>query len=117
MFRSKEDLNTSSSAPSPAAIAAGVAKSGKHRELDAKITELSAERETVIAEMRELTRTNRSELNDPQIRKLEKKRVAIEDNLRPLRMEIRGHRGEHSKRVRNALRGTIHDAADSPHAQ
>jgi hypothetical protein len=90
--------------PSPAAIAAGVKRSGAHQTLALRIAKLEGERQAAIDEMRGLIATNRDERNDKNIRLLEKSREAVEDKLRPLRMEVRAHRDEHSKAVIEALR-------------
>jgi hypothetical protein len=90
--------------PSAAAIAAGVRKSATHQTLALRIAKLEGERQSILDEMRELIASNRDERNDKAISKLGKTREAVEDKLRPLRMEVRGHRDEHSKAVIEALR-------------
>jgi hypothetical protein len=97
--------------PSAAAIAAGVKRSGAHQTLALRIAKLEAERQAIIDEMRALIATNSNERNDKAIRLLEKTREATEDKLRPLRMEVRGHREGHSTRVREALAPQIESAA------
>jgi hypothetical protein len=97
--------------PSPASIAAGVKRSGAHQSLVLRIQKLEAERQAAIDEMRVLIATNRNELHDKNISRLEKSREAIENKLRPLRLEGRGHRDEHSTRVRDALRPQGAEAA------
>jgi hypothetical protein len=90
--------------PSPAAIAAGVNKSARHRELDARITALADERQSAIDEMRSLIASNTNEMNAKAIRLLQKKCEAIELTLGEPRREVREHRDAHSTRVREALR-------------
>jgi hypothetical protein len=112
MFAAKKiSISEIETPPSPAAIAAGVRKSGAHQSLVLRIQKLEADRQAALDEMRALIAANRNELNDKAIRLLEKTREAIEETLRPLRMEIRGHREGHSTRVREALLPQIESAA------
>jgi hypothetical protein len=105
MFRQEKILAADNvPAPSAAAIAAGVSKSAKHRELDAQITKLTGEREQIIAEIRALIATNSNELNNKEILRAEKKREGIEERLNALLREVRAHRDTHSKAVAEALR-------------
>lgn len=97
--------------PSPAAIAASVKQTPKHQALAQEIEKFSAERETVIAEMRAFIASNSSELNDAQIRKLAKRRENLEVTLRALRMEIQHHRDTHAAAIRAALQPARRDHA------
>jgi hypothetical protein len=105
MFAQKKmSVQEIETAPSAAAIASGVRKSGGHQSLDLRIAKLEAERQSAFDEMRGLIAININELRDKNIRVLEKTRVAVEDKLRPLRMEVRAHRDAHSKAIIEALR-------------
>jgi hypothetical protein len=127
MFRSKE-INGSPAIeappPSLAAIAVGVRKTSEHAALAAQISKLETERQAVIDETRTAIAANASGQNDPQIRKLQKRREKTEEALIPLRMQIRPMRDAHSERVREALtpamrekaRAFIHALAEQPAA-
>jgi hypothetical protein len=69
--------------PSPAAIAAGVPKTAKHESLAAKIAEIEAEREACLAEMRTLIAGPRDESGDSRIRRLGKRRDALQETKPP----------------------------------
>jgi hypothetical protein len=97
--------------PSVRALAAGVRKTARHEALAAKIAELEAEREACLSGMRTLIAGQRDESGDAQIRRLGKRRDELQEQLWPIRQEIRTHRDEHVSRVRKALQPRSREAA------
>jgi ElaB/YqjD/DUF883 family membrane-anchored ribosome-binding protein len=96
--------------PTPASIAAAVKRTPKHQALAEQIEKFSAERETVIAQMRALIAEFAGDANDSAIRKLAKRREKLEETLLPLRTQIRDHRDAHAAAVEAALQPVRRDA-------
>jgi hypothetical protein len=112
MFASKKaSIPEIEAPPSAAAIAAGVKRSGAHQSLVLRIQKLQGERQAAIDEIRALIAANSNQMNDKTINRLAKTCEAVEDKLRPLQMEVRGHRDEHSTRVHEALAPQIESGA------
>jgi hypothetical protein len=98
-------------AATPSALAAAVPRSREHEALVARIEQMSAEREAVIAEMRSLIAGNSGEQNDPQIRRLQKRRLALEESLTEARIACQPLRGRHAEHIREALDPTMRSDA------
>jgi hypothetical protein len=97
-------------APTPAATAAGVKRTAAHQALVEEIERLSAERAATLDSMKALI-AEFSETNDSAIRKLEKRREKIENELRPLCMQIQPYRDIHAAAVAAALQPVRRDKA------
>jgi chromosome segregation ATPase len=112
MFRSEKirDADIDLPLPTPAATSAGVKRTAAHQALAEAIEKLSAERAATLDSMKALI-AEFSETNDSAIRKLEKRREKIENELRPLRMQVRHHCDAHAAAVAAALQPVRRDKA------
>jgi hypothetical protein len=95
----------------PASIAAGVRKTSEHAALAAQISKLDVERQAVVDEMRVLISSNCGEMNDAQIRRLQKRRLEIEPALTEMRIACRPLREAHAARIAEALATSMRDRA------